>query len=257
MTTQKDLYKVADIIPFIFSLKKEFGQTKLIQYIEDEKISATDKLKFAPDFAYFVNSFSDLNKYILPYKDTELEIDELGLKQKLNNHTREDESHNTLFNDDMLLFENRFHNFSFNDSLIFLWKDNLKNSRLIGFGIAKLTQIALDPRLRYCLIRTIEELGNTFFSISHKCKIGEHESKYFGSTHLRYEPGTLHLEGDDEDIFLSQNLTLEEYKLAQSIVEECYTLFFDFFQEIYENIVNSSEAIIQNEYKYFEFSSSK
>ncbi|MBO3458025.1 hypothetical protein G7B40_034390 [Aetokthonos hydrillicola Thurmond2011] len=234
---QKHLYQVADVIPLIFCLKKEFEQTKLLKYMQDETISHTRKLDFAPYFAYFVNSFSDLNKYILPYNDTELENDELGLKKKLNKHMEEDESHNILFNDDTQLFQVKFNNFSFSDYLTFLWNDNIKNSRLVGFGIAKLTQIASEPRIRYCLIRTIEELGNTFFSISHKCRLDGHESKYFGSIHLGYEPGGLHLEGDNEEKFLSQNLTLEEYNLAKSITQECYILFFNFLEEVYDQII--------------------
>jgi len=234
ITKQKSLFKVSDIIPDILSFKKELEQTKLLRNIQNETNPNTDGLDFAPYFAYFANSFSDLNKYILHYNATELENDELGLKKKLNQHMEEDECHNRLFNDDMQLFQSKFNSFTFSDYLNFLWNDNIKNSRVLGFEIAKLAQVASDPRLRYCLIRTIEELGNTFFSISYKCTVNGQESKYFGSIHLGYEPGGLHLEGNNESEFLNQNLTLEEYNLAKGITQECYTLFFNFLEEVYE-----------------------
>ncbi len=234
ITKQKSLFKVSDVIPGILSFKKELEQTKLLQHIQSETNLNTSELDFAPYFAYFANSFSDLNKHILPYNATELENDELGLKKKLNQHMQEDECHNGLFNDDMQLVQSKFNSFTFSDYLNFLWNDKIKNSRVLGFEIAKLTQVASDPRLRYCLIRTIEELGNTFFSISCKCTINGQESKYFGSIHLGYEPGSLHLEDNNESEFLNQNLTLEEYNLAKDITQECYTLFFNFFEELYE-----------------------
>ena len=234
ITKQKTFFKVSDIIPDILSFKKELEQTKLLKHIQNEANLNTSELDFAPYFAYFANSFSDLNKYILPYNATELEDDELGLKKKLNQHMEEDECHNRLFNDDMQLVQSKFNSFTFSDYLNFLWNDNIKNSRVLGFEIAKLTQLASDSRVRYCLIRTIEELGNTFFSISHKCTLNGQESKYFGSIHLGYEPGGLHLENNNESEFLNQNLTIEEYSLAKGITQECYTLFFNFLEEVYE-----------------------
>ncbi|KAF3889875.1 hypothetical protein AB0756_04345 [Tolypothrix campylonemoides VB511288_2] len=227
LLTEEKVYQVADVIPYIYQLKEEFEKSRLVQYMQQETTPVEERLNFAPYFAYFANSFSDLSAYIIPYENPDTD-----LKKKINQHTKEDMCHNGLFLQDMQLFEEKFHDFTFTKCLEFLWDEKIKHSRILSFGITKLTYLASEPSLRYCLIRIIEELGNTFFQISHKCKIGERESKYFGHIHLGYEPGHLHVE--DEKLFESQKLTSEQYELAKQIVRECFTLFFNMMEEIYE-----------------------
>ena len=104
--------------------------------------------------------------------------------------------------------QDKLKDFTFADCLEFLWNDNIKKSRLVAYGIANLTEMASNPLVRYCLIRVIEELGNTFFLVSHNCTEGVIESNYFGNVHLGFEPGYLH--GCDPEKFESQTLTAEE-----------------------------------------------
>ncbi len=86
--------------------------------------------------------------------------------------------------------------------------------------------------MRYCLIRVIEELGNTFFLISHNCTVGKLESNYFGDIHLGFEPG--HLHGCDPEKFENQTLAAEEAETARYVMQKCYDLFFDMIEEMYE-----------------------
>jgi len=92
--------------------------------------------------------------------------------------------------------------------------------------------MASNPLVRYCLIRVIEDLGNTFFLVSHNGTAGAIESNYFGNVHLGYEPG--HLHGCDPEKFESQTLTAEEAGTARYVMQKCYDLFFDMIEEMYD-----------------------
>jgi len=224
---EKDRVLVKDVVFPVFQMREDFKQSRLIKYMADESVPASKRLNWLPYFTYFANSFSDINNYILPYKEPANEFEE-----QINSHAATDAEHNSLINKDMRNLQDKLKNFTFADCLEFLWNDNIKNSRLVAYEIANLAQMATNPLVRYCLIRVIEELGNTFFLVSHNCTAGSIESNYFGDVHLGYEPGSLH--GCDPKIFESETLTAEEAETARYVMQKCYDLFFDMIEEMYD-----------------------
>jgi len=226
---EKDRVLVKDVVFPVFQMKEDFKQSRLIKYMEDESIPASKRLNWLPYFTYFANSFSDINNYILPYEKPANEFEE-----QINSHAATDAEHNSLINKDMRNLQDKLKDFTFADCLEFLWNDNIKKSRLVAYEIANLTQMASNPLVRYCLIRVIEELGNTFFLVSHNCTAGAIESNYFGNVHLGYEPG--HLHGCDPEKFESQTLTVEEAETARYVMQKCYDLFFDMIEEMYDRV---------------------
>jgi len=227
-----DKVLVKDVVFPVFQMKKDFMQSRLIKYMQDESIPASKRLNWLPYFAYFANSFSDINNYILPYENPANELEE-----QINSHAATDAEHNSLINKDMRNLQDKLKDFTFADCLEFLWNDNLKNSRLVAYGIANLTQLASSPLVRYCLIRVIEELGNTFFLVSHNCTVGKIESNYFGNVHLGFEPG--HLHGCDPEKFENQTLTTKEAEIAKFVMQKCYDLFFDMIEEMYDRALEN------------------
>ncbi len=59
----KDTILVKDVVFPVFQMKGDFRQSRLIKYMEDESIPASGRLYWLPYFAYFANSFSDINNY--------------------------------------------------------------------------------------------------------------------------------------------------------------------------------------------------
>ncbi|WP_199192579.1 hypothetical protein [Chlorogloea sp. CCALA 695] len=53
-----------DILNIIEIKKAKFAQAPLFQFMQDDSISALQRLGFAPCIAHFIMSFGDLNKYV-------------------------------------------------------------------------------------------------------------------------------------------------------------------------------------------------
>lgn len=221
----------------VATLRASFAQNRLIRHMHDASIPASERLDWAHYFAYFANAFSDINRYILPYAEPRDEFERL-----INAHAAEDAEHNGLIVRDMRLphFAAKFGDWRFADCLEFLWSDSLAATRLIAYGIAGLAAEATEPRLRYCLIVVIEELGNEFFEVSHQCDIRGQASGYFGDVHLGFEPGHLHLAPRSSEalqlaeVFEQQPLDPAQAELAWSIMQRCHDLFVTMVEQVYE-----------------------
>lgn len=228
---------VASVARRVVTLRASFAENPLIRHMHDASIPVTERLDWAHYFAYFANAFSDINRYILPYADPRNELERL-----INSHSAEDAEHNGLIVRDMRLpyFADKLGQWRFADCLEFLWSDALAATRLIAYGIAGLATEAIDPRLRYCLIVVIEELGNEFFEVSHRCNIRGSASGYFGEVHLGFEPGHLHLAPQRSDAlqlaaaFEQQPLDAVQAELAWSIMRRCHDLFVAMVEQVYE-----------------------
>ncbi len=49
---------VKDVVFFVFQMREDFKQSRLIKYMEDESIPASKRLNW---LSYFTNSFADIN----------------------------------------------------------------------------------------------------------------------------------------------------------------------------------------------------
>lgn len=68
--------------------KNRFVQHPFLLYLNDEGIPLEKRLTFLPDIAHFVMTFSDINRYILPFPQPQN-----FLEEAINTHAREDATH--------------------------------------------------------------------------------------------------------------------------------------------------------------------
>lgn len=77
-----------DILKIVEIKKAKFAQAPLFQFMQDNSISALQRLGFASCIAHFIMSFGDLNKYVFRDESSNDLVQSL-----INEHTYEDDHH--------------------------------------------------------------------------------------------------------------------------------------------------------------------
>lgn len=175
------------VLQRIFTLKRDYANLPLFQFMRDEGVDAADRLAFFPCMAYFILSFGDLNRYLLR---RELPAD--AHQARVNAHTFEDDHHWPWYLEDYrkLGFDDRRRA---TDLMRSLWSDENRQNRLLMYRLTALVDGASGVE-RLAIVEAIEETGNVLFTeILELARIMEArlgvELRYCGSHHFDLESG--------------------------------------------------------------------
>ena len=267
--------------PLIEKMRHDFSQLPLVKHLEqqnnnknsnDNNSKDSKYLMFLPYMTFFVNSFSDINRMILPYQEEDLDDDDeeadlYPYKEAINQHCYEDSNHMYLLWKDLniyydtILAKQGSGITNFSSSIKLLWDDALSPTRALGYEISKLVGTTITSNkeiiIRYSMIRVMEEVGNVFFEIAAgyqmKKKNDDNEdgipSSYLSHDHLELENGHLQQQGqeahddDDEDVLTSlfnqlQLDTIKEKQQVEIVMKQTYNLFANMLNSVYNNMIS-------------------
>jgi hypothetical protein len=118
-------------------VRDRFGATPLVRLLrafQGGDDAATLK-SFLPYITFFVNSFSDLNRMVLPYQDPQGD----ELKLAINEHCVED-SNQILLLQDLQAYDAALNEANigghFSSSVVSMWSDALYHTRRLGYQVA-------------------------------------------------------------------------------------------------------------------------
>lgn len=247
MVRTADLSTTAMMEPIIIDMKKRFAENDFIRYVaKDDKIKSAKA--FLPYMSFFGNSFSDINTMVLPYKDPQGD----ELKQAINAHSEEDATHLFMLWDDLTHCQDRLEEMgltSFQDTLKFLWSEDMYRTRELGYEMARVAALADKPVQRYCMIRVMEELGQVFLkNVASRVELEKGKpSKFLGQHHLDMEDGCLQTEslhgcGLDK-LFVDLEFESEKDRdMAEYAMHCTYDAFSNMLQCMYDNIVKEEKS---------------
>lgn len=208
----------------IASNKQIFSEHPFLSYLRDHRIPIQRRLAFLPAMSHFVMSFSDLNKYALPFPNPKD-----ALERAVNTHAQEDSHHWPWFLHDL-------QSLSLNtpttlvDSLRFLWSEQLQASRRLVYHLFALT--ANKPaQQRIVVIEMIESVGNAVFTvINHVVSEARIPLKYCGDMHLSRETG--HAIGSHGALLDTLTFSPQEAQEARAAIESGFQAFSAFLSEL-------------------------
>jgi hypothetical protein len=259
---------IASVVePLMQDMRDRFSATPLVRHLRaiQEGDDAATLKSFLPYITFFVNSFSDLNRMVLPYQDPQGD----ELKLAINEHCVEDSTHMLLLWQDLQAYDATLTEADiggqFSSSVAFLWSDALYHTRRLGYQVARLVGRVedQDPLVRYAMIRVMEEVGNVFFTtgVGYTLPNGT-PSRYMSHDHLDLENGHLQKDNgetdtdhneheDDEHEHGHHNDGLnalfderyfrndEEREFVVSVMQETYQLFEDMLLAVYQGMETS------------------
>ena len=209
------------ILALIDTKKYVYSQLPFFDFLRDETISPLKRLAFAPCAASFIMGFADLNKYILRQEPTTDKVQEI-----LNQHTYEDDFHWQWFLEDMQKLGFNC-SLELNNSLIFLWSQETKTSRLLTYELYQYIGQA-EPIEKLVILKAIEATANVCLSLTKSIVdelqvINSQEYKYFGNHHLSLE-NTHNSHSHDvnqfiEDIYISDKTRQKSIDLVDKVFE--------------------------------------
>ncbi|BEN31955.1 hypothetical protein PTR34_20105 [Serratia nevei] len=208
----------------IASHKQTFSEHPFLSYVRDNRIPIQRRLAFLPAMSHFVMSFSDLNKYALPFPHP---TD--ALEQAVNTHAQEDSHHWPWFLHDLQTLSLNAPT-TLVDNLRFLWSDQLQASRRLVYHLFALT--ANRPaKQRIVVIEMIESVGNAVFTtVNQVVNEARIPLKYCGDLHLSRETG--HAIGSHAELLDTLTFSQEEEREARAAVESGFQAFSSFFSEL-------------------------
>ncbi|MFM9270175.1 hypothetical protein ACJ7V3_07915 [Halomonas elongata] len=209
--------------------KKElFMGHSFFDFLNDSSISVDKRISFLPYLSYFVMSFSDLNKYILPFENPKDD-----LEYAVNIHSSEDANHwQWLLNDIRSIGEDK--KGLLTDHIKFLWSDDNKNGRLLTYKLMSLVYNK-PAKMKLVAIEVMEATGNaTFETLAHITKDRSPALEYCGDIHLSQETG--HAIGSGDELVDTISYSQKEMEEVRTIVDEGFMAFESFFSELEKNI---------------------
>jgi hypothetical protein len=220
-----------EVMKFIEYKQQKFAQLQFFQFLRDSNIDPIKRISFAPEFAFFVMSFGDLNKYAFRVEPTCDAIQFL-----VNQHTYEDDSHWLWFLEDIKKLE--FNTaLTFNDALKLLWSEKTKTQRQVVNQLFQYTFQA-TPIQKLIAIEAIEATAEVFLSTTRQVAkelqiITQKEYKYFGDSHWNLDSNhTINTNEFKESILAQIQMTDETYQQAFDLVEKIFTLFTSLYDEL-------------------------
>lgn len=219
-----------DILDTIEIKKAKFAQAPLFQFMQDDSISALQRLGFAPCIAHFIMSFGDLNKYVFRDESSNNLVQIL-----INKHTYEDDHHWYWFLQDLHVLGFN-HPQSFVDTLRFLWSNETCITRQLSYQLSAWTLNA-DPIVKMAAIEAIEATGNILFGYTTRVaqelhNITKQEYIYFGKFHLAVETGHAVSDDNAEVQLAFIPLSLEMRQQALDVVNNVFDLFTAWLNEM-------------------------
>ncbi|ENU92024.1 hypothetical protein F971_03117 [Acinetobacter vivianii] len=217
-----------EVIDYIGSKKEDFGQHPFFELLFDDELPVSNKLSFMPYMAYFIMSFGDINKYVLPFKSPKD-----NYEIAINLHAKEDEKHWNWYLEDLqsLNFDKKR---AFTDVLETLWSDDFSASRELTYKLVSLihNQSAI---YRYVVVEVMEATGDVTFTYLEKMSAKlDVTLNFIGELHLSRETG--HLILSDVNVFESLRLNEQEREDFKKVVDACFDAFHTFMDQLYLNI---------------------
>lgn len=216
--------KISDAIS---EKRVEFLSHPFFEFLNDYTIPLNQRISFLPHLSYFVMSFSDINKHILPFENPQTE-----LEHAVNAHASEDANHwQWLLNDLKSTGEDKIGPLS--EHIKFLWGEGNKNGRLLTYKLINLTYNQ-PAKMKLVAIEVMEATGNaTFETLAHITKNRKPALEFCGNLHLGHETG--HAIGSDGDIVDTISYSPKEMEQVHAIINNGFLAFEDFFSELAEN----------------------
>lgn len=216
-----------NILLHINEHKKIFSKHVFFDYIRNINFPIDKKLSFLPEMAYFIMSFGDINRYVIPFTNPKDEFE-----RAVNKHAEEDSNHWRWYLSDL-------EDMNFNqkttliDSLKFLWSTQLSPSRKLVYELISL--LANRPvKIRLAIIEAIEATGHVTFSILKKITNDLPDGKtlkFCGDVHLNHETG--HTMCTDSEIIKQLCFSLNEIETTNILVDKCFQSFHGFMDQLY------------------------
>jgi len=207
----------------IFNAKREYAKLPLFEFMQDETMSARERLAFYPCMAPFILAFGDLNKYVM-----RVEGSSDPHQQLVNTHTYEDDHHWPWYLEDLttLGFDRRR---ATTDILAFIFSDRLHVNRMLSAKLAHLLYGA-TPVEKLVIIEAIEETGNVLFgltvTLAREIEARERVTlRYLGDFHFNLETGHAMSGADHRELAAIQ---LDEIERARCL--SLVGLVFQYFE---------------------------
>lgn len=219
-----------DILSYIRARNDKFASSQIFSHLVNEKIDPVQRLAFAPYMAHFVFSFMDINRFIL--RDANV-VDEL--QELVNIHSMEDAHHWPWYLNDLKKL-------GFNeltrpvDMLRFIWSDHCIKSRLLSYQMIILISRATTKE-KIMIVEAIEMTGNVFLKNTAALCMqisGGKNYEYYGEKHHMTETGHHVGTADIEERLNQMILTESERDAGQKLIDQVYSLYQDFVDEMYE-----------------------
>jgi len=196
------------------------------QFLRDDSIPAEERLAYAPYSAFFILTFADVNRFLLPDKAS---TD--PLQQLVNRHAAEDAQHWVWYLADLESLgwspQARF-----TDVLRFVWGDTGHHMREAGYFLAH-SVIEASPMLKVALLEGMEAAGRVWLTATAPVSRGlgsKHKLVYFADHHLERETG--HIIGSSNQELESITLTDDVRAEAERLIRELYRRLIAFSDEI-------------------------
>ncbi|HYQ28328.1 MAG TPA: hypothetical protein VER04_13960 [Polyangiaceae bacterium] len=210
--------------------QEQYAHRPIFLHMRDDRLPPRERLAFVPYLSYFVLTFADLYRFVLP------EIPARDRYQELVNiHLSEEDTHWKWFLTDLaqLELDAEVH---FTDVLRFIWSDATLQSRLLAYQMCRMG-FGVDSLQKLVLVQAIEATGRVALeaAVTAGAQIvnGQRKLIYFGKHHLDTETGHT-LETDE------LRRQLEEVALAPAerarlldVVDEVFTHFTTFADEAF------------------------
>ena len=208
------------ILQLIQEKRREFEKLPFFKFVQDETISAEERLIFYPCIAAFALNFRDLNRY--DYCDNKSN----DYYQKIINiHAQQDAQHWEWFLNDLELlgFDQAMR---FSETLRFVWSDDLLHTRRICHNLAILSH-DLKPVMKMIVIEVMETVGLVVFEAFAKpgeqiAKFTQQKYMYIAASHLEVETG--HAVGTENILTILEHteLSSDQREKATEIVNQVF-----------------------------------
>ena len=234
-----------EVLALIYEKKRIYSQSPFFIFLRDRTVSPIERLCFVPCSTPFIMGFTDLCKYGFYQENPSNKIQEI-----LNQHAYEDGEHWRWFINDIekLGLNNTMR---LNDSLEFLWNEEIRFSRLLVYELYK--YIAKSEALeKLIILEAIEGIADVFLSSTKKVtdelqSITGQKYQYFGNSHVDAEHD--HEAHSDEVHDFIENIIISEQQREQSVylVEKVFELFAEWNNELLRYAKRKSSSIPEKE----------
>ena len=223
------LLLMKEILGHIETEKQKFARLPFLTFLQDSTIDPKHRLAFAPCAAPFIVSFGELNSKVFRVEPTQDSIQAI-----INQHSYEDDCHWIWFLEDLEKIGLN-PQYSFADTLRFLWGEELSLSRRLSLELYRLTTDT-TPLNKLVIISVIEATGNVFLEASSQVinaldpndKMG---LKYFSSHHLDVDAQHDYILGKKfsvDDVHITDSQRVEIYEL----INQVFALFTNFVAQL-------------------------
>ncbi|EPL9568485.1 hypothetical protein MMK73_000530 [Providencia rettgeri] len=186
----------------------------------------SESLDFLPKIAFFIMSFGDLNKFILPFTSPQN-----ALEVAVNTHAHEDENHWPWYLSDLCTLKmNKSQPIT--DTLTWLWSPQMEANRKLTYQLIEM--LSNQPaKIRLVIIESIEATGRVLFTyLNEIAQYSPDTLVYCGDLHFSRESG--HTMGSEVELIDTIPFNHQEYTICLGLIERTFEIFREFIDEINE-----------------------